>query len=93
MVKKTQNQPGYVTFTDSQFEDLKKILQSYLKVTAIGAVRELTEKEIERNTWLLNAAGFSQREIGKILHTSKSKINRILAGKPAKRKGEKEAEK
>jgi len=93
MVKKTQKQPGHVTFTDSQFEDLKKILQSHLKVTAIGAVRELTEEAMERNTWLLDAAGFSQEEIGRILHASQPTISRILAGTPEKRKGGKEAEK
>ncbi len=90
MGKKTQNQPGVVTFTDSQFEDLKKFLQSYLKVAALAAVREVTEKEMERNTWLLNVAGYSQKETATILHTLQPTISRILTGKRPKRKGKKE---
>ena len=69
-----------VTLTDAQFDELKKLIQNYLKITAIAAIREISESEIERNARLLSEAGFSQRKIGLILHTSQRTIARILAG-------------
>ena len=56
-------------------------MQSYLKITALGAVREISDKDLERNARVLDAAGFSQSEIGKILHRAQSNISDILAGK------------
>ena len=75
-----------VTLTDAQFKEFKKLMQNYLRITALAAIRKIDENEIERNTRLLSAAGFSNREIGKILHTSKDTVRRILDGtwKPKK---------
>jgi len=88
MSKKEQ---GTVTFTDSQFRQLRELLESYVKVSALGAIREVAEKEIVKNAWLLNAAGYSQYEIASILQTSQPTVSRILAGKPSKDKaGEEE---
>lgn len=74
-------QIGILTFTDAQFEELKKLLQDYLKISAIAAVKDINEDEIERNARLLSAAGLSTREIGIILHCSHNKVAEILAGK------------
>jgi len=60
---------------------LKTIIQSYIKVTALGAIREISDNELERNVRILDAAGFSQREIGTILHRAQSNVSDILAGK------------
>lgn len=81
-----------VTLTDAQFDELKKLIQNYLKITAIAAIREISESEIERNARLLSAAGFSQKEIALILHSSQPIISRILVGTWRRKKGEKEGE-
>lgn len=80
-----------ITLTEVQFRELKQLLESYLKVTALEGLK-LSKTEIERDTWLLNAAGFSQDAICKILHTSKTTVNQILKGKyvTPKRRGEEE---
>ena len=78
------------TFTEKQFAELKKLLHSYVKITAIGAVREMSDSEMARNTWLLNEAGYIQPEIAKMLGTSQPTVSRILAGKPAKGKSKQE---
>jgi hypothetical protein len=88
---RSRDPPSPIVLTDSQFENLRELLQSYLKVVAIGAVREISEKELERNTRLLNSAGFGQKEIAKILHSSQPTISRILAGSPAKQRWTEEA--
>lgn len=75
-----------VTLTDKQFEELKKLIESYVKVAAIGAMREISDKELERNARLLDAAGYSQPEIGVVLHRAQSNISDILAGKLTKRR-------
>lgn len=90
MKKKEDKDQDIVTFTDSQFQRFERLLETYIKVTAIGAIRELTKNEMVRNTWLLNAAGYSQREIASILQTSQPTVNRIIAGKSSKGEGEDE---
>ena len=87
MSEKDRGPPAMVTLSDSQFQEARRLFMTYLQVTALGAIRSLSEEEIERNAWLLNAAGFSQEKIGTILQASQSTISRILAGKPTKRKG------
>jgi hypothetical protein len=77
-----------LTLTDPQFKELKALIQSYVKVAALGAIREISDKELERNVRLLNAAGYSSREIGAILDRGKSTINDLLAGKTKPRKAE-----
>lgn len=76
-----------VALTDSQFKDLHNLLQSYLKVVAIGAIHDISEKELEKNAWLLYLSGFRQEEMAKILHCSQSTISRALSGKLTKQKG------
>ena len=91
MDKKTKDEQKASLLTASQYDELKGILRSYIKVTALGAISEVSKDQLEKNTWLLNIAGFSQDEIGKILHTSQATTSRILAGKGGKRKeGEEE---
>ena len=70
-----------MSFNNSQFLELKKLIESYLKITALGAIREISDKELERNARILDVAGFSQMEIGTILHRAQSNISDILAGK------------
>jgi hypothetical protein len=77
--------------TDWQFAELKKIMDSYVKVVAFGSIRQFTDEELERNARLLDAAGYTQREIGKILHRAPSSINDILAGKTSERKGKRDS--
>lgn len=84
MKEEIEEPSSLVTLTNSQFQDLKKFLQSYLKVTALGAIREVSDKEIEKNVWILNVADFKQEEIAKILKTSQGTVSKILAGKPVK---------
>ncbi len=67
---------------------MKTLIQSYIKVAALGAIREISDKELERNVRLLSAAGYSSREIGAILDRSKTNINDLLAGKTKARKAE-----
>jgi len=69
-----------VNLTDAQFDELKKLLRDYLKITAIAAIGDTSEDALERNTRILDAAGYTQEEIGRILHSSQSKISRVLAG-------------
>jgi hypothetical protein len=69
------------SLSDSQFAEVKKLIQTYLKITALGSIREVNDKELERNARILDGAGFSQREIGTILHRAQSNISEILAGK------------
>ncbi len=91
MDKKTQDEQKMPILTASQYEELKRMLRTYIKVTALGAISEVSKNQVERNTWLLDVAGFSQDEIAKILHTSQATTSRILAGKGGKRKeGEEE---
>ena len=80
-------------FNTTQFAELKKLLQTYVRITAIGYIREMSDSEMQRNTWLLNEVGYDQRAIAKILGTSQPTISRILAGKPAKGKGKQEVAK
>ena len=75
-----------LTLTDKQFKEVKKLIESYVKLAALGAIREISDKELERNARLLDAAGYSQPEIGIILHRAQSNISDILAGKVSKRK-------
>ena len=75
-----------ITFTDPQFEELRKLIQSYIRVTALGAI-EISDKEAERNARLLDAAVFSQTEIGKILHRAQSNVSDLLSGKIAGNRG------
>ncbi|HEV2120636.1 MAG TPA: hypothetical protein VGS11_11125 [Candidatus Bathyarchaeia archaeon] len=65
---------------------MKELIQSYIRVTALGAIREISDKELERNVRLLNAAGYSSREIGAILDRSKSNVNDLLAGQKKSKK-------
>jgi sulfur relay (sulfurtransferase) DsrF/TusC family protein len=88
-----ESQNTSIVLTEAQFRELKQLLQSYLKVAAFGALRELTKTEIEKNTWLLHVAGFSQDEIRKILHTSPTIVNQILKGKYIPKRRRKEEEK
>ena len=74
-----------MSLTDSQFAELKKLIETYLKMTALGSLREISDKELERNARILEVAGFSQREIGTILHRAQSNISDVLAGKLAPR--------
>lgn len=90
MDKKEEGSPVKPVFTTTQFAELKKLLQTYVRITAIGYIREMSDSEMQRNTWLLKEAGYIQPEIAKILATSQPTISRILAGKPAKRKGKRE---
>jgi len=69
------------SFSDSQFTEVKKLIETCLKITALGSIREMSDRELERNARILDAAGFSQREIGTILHRAQSNISDILAGK------------
>jgi hypothetical protein len=90
-IEKSQNTS--IVLTEAQFRELKQLLQSYLKVAALGALRELTKTEMEKNTWLLHVAGFSQDEIRKILHTSPTIVNKILKGKYISKRRQREEEK
>jgi DNA-binding transcriptional regulator LsrR (DeoR family) len=90
MAKKKGQSSEKSVLTNAQFAELKRLLQTYVRITAIGAIREMSDSEMARNTWLLNEAGYSQRDIAKILRTSAMTVNRILAGKPAIREGEQE---
>jgi len=90
MDKRKESASEPTVFTSAQFAELKKLLHAYVRITALGAIRELSDSEMVRNTWLLNEAGCSQREIAKILGTSAMTVNRILAGKPAKDKDKRE---
>ena len=69
------------SLSDSQFAEVKKLIETYLKITALGSIHEISDKELERNARILDAAGFSLREIGTILHRAHSNISDILAGK------------
>jgi DNA-binding transcriptional regulator LsrR (DeoR family) len=55
-------------------------MQSQVRIKALAAVTDTSEKMMQRNVWLLNEAGFSQGEMAKILGTSQPTISRILAG-------------
>ncbi|MGA2791022.1 MAG: hypothetical protein ABSF00_09665 [Candidatus Bathyarchaeia archaeon] len=77
-----------LTLTDSQFKELRTLLQCYIKAMAIGAIQKITDDELWKNAWLLSAAGYDQFEISKILHTSQPTISRILSGKYSKKKVE-----
>lgn len=90
MAKKKEDSSEKPVPTSAAFAELKKLLQTYVRITAIGAIREMSDAEMQRNTWLLKEAGYTQPEIAKILATSQPTISRILAGKPAKRKGKQE---
>jgi hypothetical protein len=90
MAKKKEESSEKSVLTSAQFAELKKLLQTYVRITAIGAIREMSDSEMAKNTWLLNEAGYCEPEIAKILATSQPTISRILAGKPAKRKGQQE---
>jgi hypothetical protein len=73
--------------TDLQFDELRKLFQWYVRVTALGAVREISDRQMPRNAWLLDQAGYTQPEIAKISAVSQPTISRILSGKnPAKSK-------
>lgn len=93
MAKKKEESSEKSVFTSTQFAELKKLLQTYVRITAIGAIREMSDSEMAKNTRLLNEAGYSQPEIATILGTSQPTISRILAGKPAKGKGKQEVAK
>jgi hypothetical protein len=80
--------PRNLTLSDSQFRELEGLFQSYLRVSALAAIREISENELWRNAWLLNVAGYDQFESAKILQTSQPTISRILSGKYTKKKGE-----
>lgn len=67
--------------SDAQFGELKKLFQLYVRITALGVVRKISEDEMPKNTWLLYEAGYTQPEIAKILGTSQPTISRILSGK------------
>ncbi len=69
---------------------MKRLVQSYVKVVAFGAIRSITDDELERNARLLDAAGYSQPEIGKILHRAQSNVSDILAGKVSKPRSKRE---
>ena len=86
MDEKKRNEHGSVSFTDAQFTELQKLLQSYIRVTALSGIKE---NEIERNVWLLESANYSQEEIARILNVSQPTISRVLARKATKKKGEK----
>lgn len=75
-----KKQSASINLTDTQFDELKKLLQDYLKITAMAAIREINENSLERNARILNTAGFTQSEIGRILHVSQPTIARILTG-------------
>lgn len=49
MAEKQEGQSNRIVLTDAQFQELKRLFESYLKVTAPGAPRELTTTEIEKN--------------------------------------------
>jgi len=85
MAEDTQNAHNHVIFTESQFGEVQKFLQNYLKIMALGSIRE---NETERNVRLLNSANYSQEEIATILHLSQSTVSRVLAGKATKKKEE-----
>ncbi len=86
MTNGRENRFGMVTLTDVQFGELKKMFQSYLRIAALGAIREMDDEHMERNVWLLKAAGFYQDEIAKILKSSQPVVSRILAGQGGKKK-------
>ena len=60
--------------------------QNQLAAHLVGYTGEISEKELERNARLLDAAGYSQPEIGVVLHRAQSNISDILAGKLTKRR-------
>jgi hypothetical protein len=93
MSERKKNESDRIALTTAQFEELKRLLESYLKISALGAARELTRREIEKNTWLLHTGGFSQDEIRRILRVSKKTVNQILRGKYIRRKTQEEEEK
>jgi predicted transcriptional regulator len=88
--QKEEDSPVKPVFNTTQFAELKKLLQTYVRITAIGYIREMSDSEMQRNTWLLNEAGYIQPEIAKMLGTSQPTVSRILAGKPAKGKSKQE---
>lgn len=85
MDAKAHNEHNSVTFTDAQFRELQKFLQSYLRVMALSGIEK---DETERNIWLLDSANYSQEEVARILQVSQSTISRVLAGKATKKKEE-----
>ena len=82
---------GPVTFTDSQFDELKKLAKSFLRVSALGSIKTISRDEMEKNTWLLYSAGFTQPEIELILDIDQSTVSKILSGK-LKRKRKEESQ-
>jgi hypothetical protein len=88
MGKGEKDSPSTLAFSHKQFEDLKRLLQSCLRVLALGAIQRISEEDLQKNTWLLNTAGYSQVEIATILQSSQPTISRILSGKPVKLKPE-----
>jgi hypothetical protein len=84
-MRKTPESRKKLATTDSHCMDLKQFFRSWLRVYALAAIGEVTEKELWRNTWLLNVAGYDQFESAKILQTSQPTVSRILSGKFAKK--------
>lgn len=90
MVKKESELADQLTLSATQFDEMKKISKAFLRVTAIGSIKAITKEELDKNVWLLDAAGLTQPEIERILGADQSTISRILSGK-LKRKHEGEA--
>ncbi len=82
-----------ISVSDKQFAELKKVLESYVKVTALTGVKEFSKAELERNVWLLNSAGFNQPQMERILDVDQSTISRILIGRATNKKDEKNSQK
>ncbi len=57
-----------------------------MKVTALTAIKEISKKELDKNVWLLDSAGFKQTQIESILDVDQSAISRILTRKAGKKK-------
>jgi len=92
MPKDTEDHPASLMLSDNQFGELRKMLESYLRITALAAIRELGDEYMERNVWLLKTAGCSQDEIAKILKSSQPVVSRILAGQSSKKRDKEASE-
>jgi len=84
-----EKQSAISILTDAQFDELKKLLQNYLKLVAMTAIKDMSEETLERDARMLDTAGFNQKEIGEILNVSQPTVARVLAGKWRKRKEQK----
>ncbi len=85
-MKPKAGEPQYsLTLSATQFEELKKIAKTFLKVSAIASIKAISKEEMHKNVWLLDAAGLSQPQIALVLSIDQATVSRILSGKLKKK--------